>query len=42
MFKISADEEDCPADGKHVRSQPVSSDIDETKEGWGLAGMLSP
>jgi hypothetical protein len=41
-FKISADEEDCPADGKHVRSQPVSSDIDETKEGWGLAGMLSP
>jgi hypothetical protein len=24
--------EDCP-DGKHVRSQPVSSDIDETKEG---------
>jgi hypothetical protein len=41
-YKISADEEDCPADGKHVRSQPVSSDIDETKEGWGLAGMLSP
>jgi hypothetical protein len=33
-YKISADEEDCPADGKHVRSQPVSSDIDETKEGW--------
>jgi hypothetical protein len=35
-YKISADEEDCPADGKHVRSQPVSSDIDETKEGWDL------
>jgi hypothetical protein len=26
----------------NIRSQPVSSDIDETKEGWGLAGMLSP
>jgi hypothetical protein len=33
VTKFLADEEDCPADGKHVRSQPVSSDIDE-KEGW--------
>jgi hypothetical protein len=40
-YKISADEEDCPADGKHVRSQPVSSDIDETKEGWGYVESLN-
>ena len=40
-FKIAADEEECPASGKHVRSQPVSTDVDSTEDGWGLAGMMT-
>jgi hypothetical protein len=41
-FKIAAENEECPADGKNVRSQPVSTDEDSTQDGWGLAGMFDP
>jgi hypothetical protein len=33
-YKIAADEEECPSDGKQVRSQPVSTNVD-TQDGWG-------
>jgi hypothetical protein len=39
-YKIAADEEDCPVDGKHVRSQPVSDIVDGTEDGWGLGDMF--
>jgi hypothetical protein len=39
-FKIAAEEEECPTDGKGVRSQPVGDEVDETKDGWGLVGMI--
>jgi hypothetical protein len=34
-YKIAADEEECPSDGKQVRSQPVSTNVDDTQDGWG-------
>jgi hypothetical protein len=40
-YKIAADEEECPSDGKQVRSQPVSTNVDDTQDGWGLTGMLT-
>lgn len=40
-FKIAAEEEECPTNGKGVRSQPVSTSVDETEDGWGLAGLTS-
>lgn len=40
-YKIAADEEECPSDGKQVRSQPVSTNVDDTHDGWGLTGMLT-
>lgn len=36
-FKIAAEPEDCPADGKGVKSQPLAPDVDDTRDGWGLA-----
>jgi hypothetical protein len=41
-FKIAAEPEECPKDGKGVLSQPLTPDVDQTQDGWGLAswGMV--
>jgi hypothetical protein len=39
LQKIAADEEECPSDGKQVRSQPVSTNDDTGR--MGLTGMLT-
>jgi hypothetical protein len=42
-FKIAAEPEECPVDGKGTKSQPLTPDIDDTRDGWGLASWgLAP
>ena len=39
-YKIAAEQEECPIDGKLVRSQPLSVDVDNTEDGWGLTDSI--
>jgi hypothetical protein len=41
-FKIARRAGGCPKDGKGVLSQPLTPDVDQTQDGWGLAswGMV--